>query len=185
VSYRGCRPSGFTLTELLVTLAVVAVVLSAGIPGVHQFVADNRRSAQTNYLLTAFERARAEARRTTRVVSVCPSRNGRSCASGHSGWHGGFIVFANADADNIAAVNAGDEILEVYEPVGGSFTLRASRPVQDFVAFRPTGDAVRGGEFAWCDSRGPREGRAVIVRPSGKALVSKTSASGQPLSCTP
>ncbi|MGH8284757.1 MAG: GspH/FimT family pseudopilin [Steroidobacteraceae bacterium] len=186
MEYRGCRtPRGFTLTELLTTLAVVAIVLSAGVPGFRDFISDNRRTAQTNYMLSALARARSEAMRTARLVSVCPSTDGASCADGDAGWQTGFIVFANDDGANLGTVNAGDEIIEIYAALGGDFTLRASGPVTDFVAFRPTGVPVTGGEFAWCDSRGAGSGRAVIVRPSGSSSVSKRNAAGRTLSCTP
>jgi type IV fimbrial biogenesis protein FimT len=186
MSYGGFRVrAGFTLTELLTTLAVIVIVLSAGVPGVRQFVADNRRAAQTNYLLTAFERARSEARRTTRVVSVCPSRDGASCAPGASDWHKGFIVFANDDRASPGTLDARDELLEVYEPVRGSFTLKPSRAVAHYVAFEPSGAAMQGGEFVWCDSRGPRAARAVILQASGSASVSSMTASGRALSCAP
>ncbi|MGQ0833598.1 MAG: GspH/FimT family pseudopilin [Gammaproteobacteria bacterium] len=184
--YRGCkRQAGFTLTELMTTLAVVAIVLSAGVPGFREFISDNRRAAQTNYMLSAFARARSEAMRTSRIVSVCPSTDGAACTAGGAGWQGGFIVFANSDGANLNTVNAGDEILETYAALSGNFTLRASGAVTDFVAFRPTGVPVTGGEFAWCDSRGAAFGRAVIVRPSGSSSVSKTNAAGGALSCTP
>src|SRR5688572_5317802 len=171
--------AGFTLTELLTTLAVIAIVLSAGVPGVRQFISDNRRAAQTNYMLSAFERARSEAMRTTRVISVCPSRDGASCAPGAAGWQGGFIVFANAEGTNPGTVDRTDDILETYTQVRGEFTLRGSGAVADFVAFRPDGAPLRAGEFAWCDSRGPRFGQAVILHSSGKAYVSRTTAQKQ------
>jgi type IV fimbrial biogenesis protein FimT len=178
-------PIGFSLIELLTTLAVLAIVLSAGVPGVRQFIADHRRAAQTNYLVSALTRAREEAMSSSRMVSVCPSRDGLSCTSGTMGWQSGFIVFADADRSSLGRVDRADEILETYVPPRGRFTLRGSPPIAHFVAFSPTGTAFRGGEFIWCDSRGPKFARAVIVRRSGNALVSSSSASGQPLTCTP
>jgi type IV fimbrial biogenesis protein FimT len=179
-----CR-AGFTLTELLTTLAVVAIVLSAGVPGLRHFVADNRRTAHTNYMLSALVRARTEAMRTTRIVSVCPSTSGTDCMGGSSGWQGGFIVFANDDAASAGTVDVGDEILEFYSPLGGEYTLRGSMPVTDFVAFAPNGTSVTAGEFTWCDSRGAGAGRAVIVGPDGLAVVSSKNATGGALKCAP
>jgi type IV fimbrial biogenesis protein FimT len=182
---RRARNQGFSLIELMTTLAVVAIVLSVGVPGFSRFISDNRRAAQTNYMLAAIARARSEAMRTSRVVSVCPSADGATCVDGDAGWQIGYIVFANADAADLDTVDADDEIIETYAATGGEATLRPSAAVENFMAFRPTGVPVSAGEFAWCDSRGADAGRAIIVRPSGSSMVSKTNAAGGALSCTP
>lgn len=179
------RQSGFSLIELMTAIAVIAIVLSAGVPVFRDFISNNRRASQTNHMLSALAIARSEAMRSSRIVSVCPSTNGAACSAGDDGWQGGFMVFANDDGMNLDTVDASDEVLETYGSLGGNATLRASGAVTDFIAFRPTGSAVTGGEFAWCDARGPASGRAVIVRPSGSSMVSKTNANGEALSCTP
>jgi type IV fimbrial biogenesis protein FimT len=185
VKTRGRQQTGFTLIELMTALAVVAIVLGVGVPGFQRFIADNRRAAQTNYVLSALAQARSEAMRSSRIVSVCPSTDGASCNGGGVGWQTGFIVFANDDGANLTTVDAADQVLEIYPALGGSFTLNASGAVQNGIAFRPTGLPISSGEFAWCDARGPTAGRAVILRPSGSAMVSKTNGAGGALSCTP
>lgn len=183
---RGFRWLGaFTLTELLTTLAVLAIVLSVGLPGVREFISDNRRAAETNYLLSALERARAEARRTHRTVTVCPSRDAATCAPGAGGWQVGFIVFSESDRGRLGVRDPEDQLLETYSTVRGEARLLASSALTDFVAFRADGTPFASGEFAWCDARGPRFGRSVIVPSSGEAAVSETSAAGKPLTCRP
>jgi len=63
---------GFTLVELLVTLAVLAVVLGFGVPSFQNMVESNRVTSVTNSLVGLLNYARAEAMRHGRAVSVVP-----------------------------------------------------------------------------------------------------------------
>lgn len=72
--------AGFTLLELVITVAVLAIVLSVGIPSFRDMSNRNRLTSVTNEIVGATQLARMEAiRRNTRVV-VCPTTNGSTCA---------------------------------------------------------------------------------------------------------
>ena len=53
--------SGFTLIELLVTVAVIAIVLTIGVPSFQQVIMTNRMATQANDLLGSMNLARSEA----------------------------------------------------------------------------------------------------------------------------
>ncbi len=55
------KTKGFTLFELIVTIAVAAIIVSVGIPGFTSFVQNNRAVTHTNDLVTALNLARSEA----------------------------------------------------------------------------------------------------------------------------
>ena len=50
------RRGGFTLLELMVTLAIVAIVLTVGIPSFREMMRENRLATQTNEFLAALAR---------------------------------------------------------------------------------------------------------------------------------
>lgn len=52
---------GFTLIELMVTLAVLAILATVGIPAFQQLAAENRVSSQANATQAALQFARSEA----------------------------------------------------------------------------------------------------------------------------
>ena len=90
--------TGYSLLELLVTIAVAALILALGIPS---FAALNARHAQRvelNALFHAIHLARKASIMRRQVVSLCPSVDGRSCTPGQD-WSGGFLVFENGDRD--------------------------------------------------------------------------------------
>ncbi|KGO99393.1 GspH/FimT family pseudopilin [Novilysobacter defluvii] len=96
---RMCRgPHGFTLVELMVTLAVAAVVVTMAVPSFTSLINSNRLGSAANQLVAALQAARIEAvRRNARVV-MCRSVDGASCAAAGDEWPA-WIVFVDADAD--------------------------------------------------------------------------------------
>jgi type IV fimbrial biogenesis protein FimT len=85
---------GFTLTELLVVVAIVAILLSMGVPSYRYITVSYRMSSEVNGLLGDLMLARAEAIKEGQPVTVCASSNGVTC-SGGTGWQNGWIMWSN------------------------------------------------------------------------------------------
>jgi type IV fimbrial biogenesis protein FimT len=64
------RRTGFTLLELMATIAVLAVLAAVGIPSLADLIRENRVTTQTNELVTALNLARMEAVKRARNVEV-------------------------------------------------------------------------------------------------------------------
>ena len=90
------RMKGFTLFELLVTIAVAAVIVSFGVPGFTSFIQNSRAVTHTNELVTALNLARSEASRRGAPVEVCRSTNGAACQDGDD-WTAGWAVVAGGE----------------------------------------------------------------------------------------
>lgn len=82
---------GFTLYELIVTLAVASIIAAFGVPGFQNFMQNSRSVAHTNDLVTALNLARSEATRRGTPVQVCASSDNATC-SGSNDWSTGWIV---------------------------------------------------------------------------------------------
>jgi type IV fimbrial biogenesis protein FimT len=84
---------GFTLVEMMVTMAVMAIVLAVAVPSFTSLVASNRLSAQANDWLSAFYLARAEAIKLNQNVRLCHSADGLLCSPAPAGgWLGWIII---------------------------------------------------------------------------------------------
>lgn len=86
---------GFTLIELMITLALVAIALTLALPSFEDSFRRNRVASATNELMASFALARTEAVRRNysvtddRNVVLCPSADGAACGGA---WSDGWIV---------------------------------------------------------------------------------------------
>ena len=62
---------GFTLVELMVTIAILAILATIGLPSFQRLIADYRVSAQANSVQGLLQFARSEAVKRRESVSVC------------------------------------------------------------------------------------------------------------------
>ncbi len=133
---RSCtQHRGFTLLELLITIAVAAIALSIAVPSFQDLINDNRVATAGNDLLADVLLARSEAvKREARVV-LCKSQDLSRCTTS-GGWEQGWIVFL--DPNNNAQVDTGEPIFSVHEALQG-VTITGNRPVADYISYVSTG----------------------------------------------
>ena len=171
---RHVRGAGFTLVELMITLAVMVILISIATPGFIGVAQNNRAATQANELLSALHIARSEAATRGVPVSVCASANTTSCA-GASDWAQGWIVFTDAVAPS-GSVDAGDAVLRTSPGLVGGATLTARRggtPVS-FVRYFPLGflDTTADVQFQLRVPKCVRDSnRDVVISPAGKPGV--------------
>ena len=174
----GPCPRGFTLPEVLCTLAVMAVVTGWALPSFRHLALDAARSREVNGFLQAIHLARAEAIKRNGVVSLCPSPDGATC-SASTAWQAGLIVFVNTDRDSPAVRDNGEQLLQVYPSwIGGR--IGSNRTT---LSFRPFGQSGVTATVTFCDPRGSAAARAVVISQTGRPRVTDQSSSGGPLPC--
>lgn len=147
---RTSQHAGFTLIELMVTLAVAAIILSTAVPGFRQLIQSNKVAASINEFVSALHLARSEAIKRGKDVTVCKSSDGAACAT-TGGWEQGWIVFVD-DKSTTGTVETGEEVLRVYGALGGGVTLRGNSTVTSDVTFAASGFGTAGSVIL-CDSR--------------------------------
>ena len=172
------RWQGYTLIELILALGLVVTTLAWGLPSFGVLLRDAARKREVNQFVQAVYLARSEAIKRNGVVSLCPSRNGITC-SPSAQWTTGWLVFVNLDHDSPAARDADEPLLHVYEPWdAGHITSNRST-----LSFRPFGQMGVTATVTFCDDRGSRAARAVIISQTGRPRISSRSASGGSLVC--
>lgn len=171
------RQSGFTIIELMITVAVVAILLTVGVPSMQTLVRNNQLTTQTNEFVSALQLARSEAAKRNVPVTVRAS----NATSGNQ-FGGGWTVFR--DVDSNGALDAGQQPIKSMEALKGDNTISTS-PESSEVRFLPTG-MVAGGvgvAFDICLGEG-LPGRRVTLLVSGRISTSEiescTVASGSP-----
>lgn len=156
---------GFTLVELLVTMAVAAILLTIAVPSYQNFVINSRMAAQANDLITALNLARSEAVKRGANVTICASSNGTGCTGS---WHQGWIVSA-----------AGTPI-RVQQALGGGSVLTGGTDVASTITFNsngrttiPTTATAASTTLTLCPpSPATVQGRAIQIERTGRTRVS-------------
>lgn len=174
---RGFFVSGFTLPELLVTLAVAGILAGVAVPGLHAIVATNRRAAQHNALVAHLSLARSEAIKRGREVLACLSADGSHCGHGDR-WDQGWIVFVDRDEDR--SHDAGEPLLQTHAALPGTRLTYSGFPSDRYIRFRPSGLTKSNGTFVFCNGG---RGHSLIVATTGRARRATTYANGTPVSC--
>lgn len=132
--------AGFTLMELVITVAVAAIVLMIGVPSFRETINNNRLTSGANEFVTALNLARSEAIKRSVRVMVCKSADGASCTAG-GGYEQGWIVFVDSNAN--ATVDAGEPVIRAYGALSAGLTLIGGTDVANFISYSPAGVPLR------------------------------------------
>jgi type IV fimbrial biogenesis protein FimT len=128
------KQHGFTLVELIVTVAVAAILMAIAMPSLRSSMTRSQVSTAANDFSATLQFARAQAVSLNRCVSVCSSQNTLnmaatsptvpSCTGSGVNWDTGWIVFEDAQCGTSAPAALTD-ILKVQHPQKNGVTINA------------------------------------------------------------
>jgi type IV fimbrial biogenesis protein FimT len=177
------RSHGFTITELMVVLAIAATLLAVGTPSFREFRRNNRLVGIANDILATTQMARTEAIKRQVPVSLCPSTDGATCSTAQA--FAGWIAFVDTNSDCVRGV--GEIIVRTGPTIDTAVTSKSNG---NCISFATTGfrQNVAGKTTAsntvFCDDRGfaPQTGttlsaaRGVEVGATGRARITRNKA---------
>lgn len=188
--------NGFTLYELMITLLIVGVVLSLGVPNLAEFTANSRLTGAANDLHASFLMARSEAARAKTNITICASADAMSGNPSCGGsWEQGYIVFIDDDGD-LARAGATETVLRAHGAIATGVQLEIANDATYFsYASTGLGRGDVGGnpaisQVVMCDDRGNiiaaggnSAARLFVATPLGRATILRdTSQIGNALS---
>ena len=131
---------GFTLTELMVTVSLAAILAAIALPSFNNVIRNSRMATATNDFIAAVNLARSEAVKTNRGAALCASANGTACGTD---WSAGWMVFSDPNGDGVAQTT---ELVLRYQRVNGIAETSSSRASFRFAARGECRDC-NGGAF--------------------------------------
>jgi len=181
------KQCGFTVLEMMLAVAILAVLVSFGLPNFRDFIRNARMAAAANDLLADMNLARSEAIKRRVPVTLCKSQDAATCDASSTSQFRGWIVYVDdADAteettdDGDGTVDSGEVVLrssvispDIDSAIGeGNFSTFVS---SGFI--RPSADL----EYVlFCDSRGntvtsggDSAARAITITATGRAALTR------------
>lgn len=175
-SMSNLNASGFTLIELMVTVAIIAIALTIGVPSFQQVIMNNRMATQANDLLGSMNLARSEAVKRGQRVVLCktadPFAATPACTTSGA-WGQGWLIFVDSNNDTLAS---GEVLLKVHQGISPS-TLSGDTNVADYLSYaadgttRLTNNAFQSGTLTLCPGTSGMTGRSIVVNAAGRAQI--------------
>jgi len=176
----GIQAKGFTLVELMVVLALLAITMAFAVPNFIEMIANNRISSSTSDFIGALQLAKAESAARVTPVTICKKNStSTACVTGGD-WEQGWIVFTDADASG--SVDPGDAVLHAHEALNPRITFKGTAGVTDSITYTPSGaTSINGIEILMmCDDRGfSASALGVLITITGRGNALKAENTGE------
>jgi len=154
---------GFTLLELMITLAVAIVITTIGVPSFMGLIRDSRMTTIANDFLTDLSYARSEAATRNKEV-IIQSQSGTALE-----WQDGWVIFYLDDSDPPVPV-----ILRRHIKLPSGYKLVSnSATFNDQIVYESTGlmSTSFNGSFFLCMNNDASTARAVVINSLGRARI--------------
>jgi type IV fimbrial biogenesis protein FimT len=172
------RASGFTLIEMMFTIAIGLILVGIGVPSYNNLIRSNRITASVNEVITGFQLARSEAAKRGVPVTLCPTNDlpssGNNVNCQEAGWESGVVVFVDLNG-NGSRDDVGDEVLYFKGELAQDVFVRASAALAVGLTYGGDGFPTRliaDSVLVFCDTQEDQSRRRVV----------SVSATGRPAS---
>lgn len=160
------KACGLTLVELVVTIAVAALLIAVAVPSFVSMVASWRLSNAANDLVASIHATRSKAIRLNRDADLCRAANdaATACAGGGNAHWQQWILVSGNSVIRREAISTPDAILVSSDFAG------------DALVYQPSGLPAASGSFTLCSIANINQNvRTINVGPGNRVSVERAS----------
>ena len=162
---------GFSLIELLVTLAIVSILAMVATPSMKEAVLNSKVKSLSDELSVALSLAQSEAIKRSVQVTVRPKQTEANQ------WKSGWDIFADPNRNGLKDTD--EELLQTHDFEAKGLTITSeSSAFSTWLGFLPSGvtkgnSGINGG-FRICRADGnTAKSRTIVVQASGNIIIEK------------
>lgn len=152
------KKRAFTLVELMVTIAIAAILLTIGVPSLISMYEGFRANSNIEKIHDIMAFARNQAVNYGTTVNVCPFASASSCGVN---WNNGIRVYIGA-TNNLRSIDS----FNANDKVKGPGKIAANNKNGEHITFSPDG-LSSGGAFIYCPAGKASDSRSINISPSG------------------
>jgi type IV fimbrial biogenesis protein FimT len=162
------KQHGFTLVELMVTIAITATLMAIALPNFNSFLVGTRVDNEISHLQRMLLTARNTAINAEQTVTLCPLNASSRC---DTNWHNELSVFIDIDGDKTYEPANDERLITVKAQIKNNDKLQYG---QDSIIYTPTGSILGGVSatpFSYCPQGYAEKSRGITVSTSGRSYV--------------
>ena len=160
--------NGFTLVELMITIAVLAVLMGIAIPNFSTMVKNNRLTTTTNNIIAAIQTARAEAVNRNVPVLFCQNNGANTGCDASFGFANGWLIGLDANSDGTVDANG---VIRVQAAPPATIAVTTTNIASNFLRYQNNGMVESygtvPGRIQICDDRSGESSREIVIGATG------------------
>jgi prepilin-type N-terminal cleavage/methylation domain-containing protein len=160
---------GFTLVELLITIAVLAITTVIALPALTEFTVKIRVDNQISELHRLLLLTRNTAVNDEQNITICPLDNTNNCSKN---WDQVITVFKDLDQDGRYEAADNETIVQIKSAIANDDSLQYD---QTSLVYTATGNLANGASdspFTYCPNTFKKFSRGILVSSSGRSYLS-------------
>lgn len=154
--HQHARQSGVTLIEILVVIAIAAILASLAGPSFSTFISRTRQDSTVSQLVSDLNRARNEAIKRNTSAILCVRGSDTACGN-TTNWQNGWLVCVGSGISC-------NEPLTVHAPLPGELGLTTT---VTSVQFRPDGSASGAATLTLAGTFSGAQARVINISVTG------------------